>query len=387
MLKKFTVSNYRSFEKPITLDFTNVRDYQFNEECVKDGLISKGIIYGKNAVGKTNLGMAILDITTMIPPTGFLLKYISNGITLKETGFVNAKSNLEHAQFDYLFQLDEFEIQYVYKKHQADKIHFESLLINGKLLYEINFDTRKSNFDAFENHPELNLLNLDDWQNHNSVLKYILSHTKLSLNHPLSKLKFFISEMVDLDTAFPFARKTEFLIETMIHTENEKLGLVDNFQYFLQSYGIDMKLVVKSTPDGKRELYIDFQDKLLLFREHASSGTLSLVKLFYLITTCYDSTFIYIDEFDASFHFSLSKSMLEEFKKLTNTQIIITTHNTDLMSNKYMRPDCYLLMFPDKIINLADATDRNLRMGHNLETLYQAGEFDYPTSPVGDENE
>jgi len=90
MLKKFTVSNYRSFENPITFDFTNVRDYDFNEECIKDGLINKAVIYGENAVGKTNLGQAISDVNTMVQ--GGFSEFSLKNAFLNQAGFLNANS-------------------------------------------------------------------------------------------------------------------------------------------------------------------------------------------------------------------------------------------------------------------------------------------------------
>ena len=41
-----------------------------------------------------------------------------------------------------------------------------------------------------------------------------------------------------------------------------------------------------------------------------------------------------------------------------------------------MRPDCYFILTENKITSLTNATDRELREGHNLEKLYKSGEFD-----------
>jgi hypothetical protein len=59
-----------------------------------------------------------------------------------------------------------------------------------------------------------------------------------------------------------------------------------------------------------------------------------------------------------------------------NYQTILTSHNTNLLSNRIMRPDCYFILTPDKLVSFANATDRELREGHNLEKLYVSGEFD-----------
>ena len=62
-------------------------------------------------------------------------------------------------------------------------------------------------------------------------------------------------------------------------------------------------------------------------------------------------------------------------EKMTNTQVILTSHNTNLLTNRIMRPDCYFILTKDKLISLANATDRELREGNNLEKLYMSGEF------------
>lgn len=66
MLKKFTLKNYKYFKDEISIDFENIADYQFSADCITDGTISKMLIYGRNATGKTNLGEALLDISESI---------------------------------------------------------------------------------------------------------------------------------------------------------------------------------------------------------------------------------------------------------------------------------------------------------------------------------
>ena len=64
MLKLFEVTGFKNFENTIHLDFSDIRDYKFNDFCIVDGLLSKLIVYGKNSVGKSNLGLALFDIVS-----------------------------------------------------------------------------------------------------------------------------------------------------------------------------------------------------------------------------------------------------------------------------------------------------------------------------------
>jgi AAA15 family ATPase/GTPase len=62
MLRKFKVSNFKSFEKDFELDLTQVNGYEFNKNAIHNGIVNHAIIYGQNGVGKSNLALAIFDI-------------------------------------------------------------------------------------------------------------------------------------------------------------------------------------------------------------------------------------------------------------------------------------------------------------------------------------
>ena len=85
---------------------------------------------------------------------------------------------------------------------------------------------------------------------------------------------------------------------------------------------------------------------------------------------------MFLDEFDAYYHYELSETIVQIAEQMKHTQVIFTSHNTSLLSNRIMRPDCYFILTPNKLTSIVDATDRELREGHNLEKLYMSGEFD-----------
>ena len=64
MLKLFEVAEFKNFSKKMTVDFSDVHDYQFHTDCITNGLIGKMIIYGRNSVGKSNLGLAMFDVVS-----------------------------------------------------------------------------------------------------------------------------------------------------------------------------------------------------------------------------------------------------------------------------------------------------------------------------------
>lgn len=85
---------------------------------------------------------------------------------------------------------------------------------------------------------------------------------------------------------------------------------------------------------------------------------------------------MFLDEFDVYYHYELSETIVKIAEQMKHTQVIFTSHNTNLLSNRIMRPDCYFILTPHRLTSIIDATDRELREGHNLEKLYMSGEFD-----------
>ena len=134
------------------------------------------------------------------------------------------------------------------------------------------------------------------------------------------------------------------------------LDNLKDFEKFLNVMGIECSLKLVKTIEGHYELFFDYNSPMPFF-DTASSGTLSLV---------------------AFFHYEISEKLVEYLKeKYKDCQVILTTHNTNLMTNQLMRPDCVFILSRDgRITALCDATDRELREGHNLEKLYIGGEFE-----------
>ena len=83
-----------------------------------------------------------------------------------------------------------------------------------------------------------------------------------------------------------------------------------------------------------------------------------------------------MDGFDIHYHHEMSEKIVRMISEMEGVQTVFTTHNTSLLSNDLLRPDCYLILEDGMVRSFADSTDRELRQGHNLEKMYRNGVFD-----------
>ena len=384
MLKKFVVKNYKNFRDEIILDFGNTAGYQFNQDCVFGNLISKAIIYGRNATGKSNLGNAILDIA-----------YTLRGIPRfkSERVFINADSSEDYATFSYLFIFNGEELNYEYKRKSEDELIAEKLLIKKQTIFSCDFLKGNYSFEGLKQigastintrlySDSLNQEGPDETQEKRMpFLRWLISNAAFANNSLLIKLFNYVSKMYlinnDSDSLLSAKRNMHDFAEYLKKTDR-----LEDFERFLNAMGVECSLVLKELPDGQNMLYFK-HNNMIPFAETASSGTLTATLLYRrLFLGAFGSSskpsFLYMDEFDAFYHYEMSRDVIEYLKKhYPNTQIVFTTHNTALMSNRIMRPDClFILSTKGNLTPLHYATERELREGNNLAKMYMSGEFE-----------
>ena len=362
MLKKFTVSNYKNFKDEISLDFSKIGEYSFNADC-----LSMRLIYGRNATGKTNFGRALLDIKILLYG---MFRNDENSV------LINADSQ-DTAKFIYEFQFGSDEVVYKYSRFSNTELCDEELYINGEAIFKCDFKNSKFDFQGLsiisaETVNTKRYLNKDEMDNEYVLpfLRWLINNTAFSDDSVLIQLSKYVRKM-DMITV-----GHDLLYSNRNFLENLKNPVyLHNFEDFLNLMGIECKLVLKELPDGQVELYFAHK-KLVPFYSTASSGTLALTSLYQKIVS--NLSLIYLDDFAAFYHYEMAEKLICYFKdKYPECQFIMTSHNTNLMTNKIVRPDClFILSSRGTLTALCDATERELREGHNLEKMYISGEFE-----------
>ena len=99
MLTRFEVENFRGFKNRLIFDLSETKNYEFNPECINNGIVNKAMIYGKNGSGKSNLGYAMFDLISHLTDK-FVPRheYIAN--------YLHAEFSSVPAKFQYSFKFD-----------------------------------------------------------------------------------------------------------------------------------------------------------------------------------------------------------------------------------------------------------------------------------------
>ena len=367
MITKFSVTNFKSFDKEFILDLSKTNGYNFNNESVKNGIVNNAIVYGKNGVGKSNLGLAIFDII--------------NHLTDKETreeryiNYLNANNKSREAKFHYEFSINSKKIIYEYRKTDFKEIVFEKFSIDGEVFASINRNTDAVivKFKGAEN------LITNDLPINLSLLKYIKKNTVLdenSNNKAFQDFFNFVEKMLffrSLRDRFYIGLEvgTKSLTQDIIEKNN-----VSDLEDFLNTAGIECKLAVIKESE-EEYIAFDFENKKIALFRIASQGTRALVLFYYWLQRIKEDSkvsFLFIDEFDAFYHHELSTLIVRKLKEI-GVQFILTTHNTSIMTNDLLRPDCYFIMNNKQIKTFSKSTQKELREAHNIEKMYKAGSF------------
>ena len=378
MLTRFEVENYKNFKNKLTLSFDNPGGYKFNQDCLYNGIISKSMIYGRNASGKTNLGNAIMDMTDV-------LSYRNREQIIK-----NADSTDMITKFKYCFLFGDTEVEYNYEKTDEQTLTVETLLINEEKIYSVDYRNKvfislnlslvsAGTLDVKEFFSSLE--NMTDEGNYIlpkvTFLRWIAFNSSLKKDSILASLVNFINRMYAVSVSSSL-RPINSPMQRRLFQEFDDDDLRE-MEDFFSLMGIECKLKLLQMPEGEKKLYFDHQEFPVPFFETASSGTIALFNLYWrIVRPAKGFSLLFLDEYDAFYHYEMAENLFKYFKiYYPNTQIIFTTHNTNLMTSRLSRPDClFILSLDGRITSLCDATERELREGHNLEKLYISGEFE-----------
>lgn len=372
MLIEFKAKNFTSFKNEVTFSMVSSEKLQelLNNRIEIETdfhLLKSASIFGANASGKTNLLHAL----------GFIIAFLQRSMLDSQEGkrnFKNLTFSLDNASKD---SPTEFEISFLLKKKivtynfslfQGD-VTSESLVIDDDLIFKRNSNNIVDySSDFFKTEEELNLK--FSLTNSNSLFLTVLSVTNTKIAEDIIE---YLTENINfLSGDGKNAKITKNVIKENKGYKSKVLDLLKVVDFNITDLDIKQhKFEIKPFGDSDAEIPIEIVEKARnearneatrLLSKHniydsegmivdsklfdvegfESSGTRVFLSLAGpIINVIEKGGILVIDEADALLHPLVTKYLIELFNDIENThsQLIITSHNSNILDQELLRRD------------------------------------------------
>ena len=401
MVLEIRFSNFFSINEEVILDLragnlNSAKTKTLSENVIQfdDIEVLKSVaLYGANASGKSNIIKTIRFCNAMVFNShSHNENSIFNFKKFKFSGYSNKPSTysirfvIDNIEYSYSFSLNQAEILtenlYYYPKGKVAKV-FERKEKAGntkKEKYSFGTSVIKRPLDVAENTSNKTLYISRASQMDREIPKkvfnffhssFILDHSNYSISHfevlmkshrnqLLQALQLADSDIIDFKSTFKKEKG-----------KNLKANMVTEEAYFEETemQSLEIKTYHKHSPGAVFD-----------FVTEESNGT---KKLFFMMLTILDvvrnNKILLIDEIEDSLHPKIVEYIIQVFNASKKSQLIFTTHNTNLLDLNRFRKD--QIWFVNKkqdggsdLYSLYDYSD--FRDTMNLEKAYLQGRFD-----------
>lgn len=369
MLKKMYLTNFMSFKERTEFDFTASKYSILGGKNVSDNNVLKGaLLIGPNASGKSNV----------LKGLSFIIKMIKGeGASFSNYRCFFSKNPITILEYEFLF--NNKEVKYVVEYNTRTNSISENLKID-------NITVLQRNGNVGELRIGENVTTDDQLDSQTLFLRTASFNTGRFPQEPtLRQLMDFLQNSYIIDgynMGATFGNAiTKYAEEHGVDKINKYL---DEFNYdFVVEYGSEsegagLKIVVGSE---KKAVFLkrrSYPIPNIIINE--SQGNQVFADLLpNLIRVIENSGMLIIDEFGNSLHNKLSEKVIRFFMENAKTsQIFITSHHTNLISNSVFRPDQIdLITFKDmQGSQVKRVSEFKPREAQNLEKMYLGGMFE-----------
>lgn len=369
MLTKMYLTNFLSFKERTEFDFTASKYCILGKTNVYESEILKGALFiGPNASGKSNALKGISFIIKMIKGEGTVFSnyrcfFAENPITIVEYEFIFDNKKVAYV-IEYNVQTNNISenlkidnITVLNRTGNTGELRLGQTVImdeqvDGETLF---LRTASFNTGRFPQEPILRKL-MDFLQN-----SYIVDGYNWGALHGKSIIRY----------------AEEYGVEK-INKYLEAFGYDFSIEYGSESEGEGLKIVIGSEKKAVFFKRKSFPIPNIIVNE--SQGNQVFADLLpNLISVIENPGMLVIDEFGNSLHNKLSEKIIDFFmESANNSQIFITSHHTNLVSNSVFRPDqLNLISFQEKFGSKVERISQyKPREAQNLEKMYLGGMFE-----------
>ncbi len=368
MLIEFKAKNFTSFKNEVTFSMVSSEKLQelLNNRIEIETdfhLLKSASIFGANASGKSNLLNAL----------GFIIAFLQRSMLDSQEGKRNFKnltfsldnsSNVSPTEFEISFLLKTKIVTYNFALSKGD-VSSESLVIDDDLIFKRKFNKIVDySSDFFKTEEELNLK--FSLTNSNSLFLTVLSVTNTKIAEDI--IEYLTKNINFLSGYGNNAKFTKNVIKENKSYKSKVLDLLKVADFNITDLDIKQrKLEIKpfgnSDAEIPKEIVDEVRDeatrllskhniydsegmivdsKLFDVERFESSGTRVFLSLAGpIINVLEKGGILVIDEADALLHPLVTKYLIELFNDIENThsQLIITSHNSNILDQELLRRD------------------------------------------------
>lgn len=370
MLKKLTISNYKSFKNKTIIDLEQTKYQGLQDINTQEGILKGCCFYGANASGKTNAISAIKELLEML--------FENKEKNLNTIKCVFSKESDTVLEYDFL--IDNHKVKYSIIHKFGYGIDKELLYVDDKILLE-RIGTEAESFISSASQY------MSDIDKSSLILREIYFNTKFRENEILKKWFDFLINSIYIDVhngvivsnTKNHVKITEYLDEFGENRINEFFKAV-NFNQTIEYVNECIGDISMIKSDNK---HIFFKREGInepipfILESLGNQNLLQLLPAFF--HTIENEGMLIIDEFSSGFHNQLEQLLVRYFMQHTKkSQLFFVSHSTNLLTNTLLRPDqIYAVDFKGSYgSNIKRFSDEKPRVAQNIEKMYLSGVFD-----------
>lgn len=409
MVLSFSVGNFRSFREVQTFNMM-ATDKKPRFEFQNDNLIpvtdkiaglKVNVAYGANGSGKSNLIQAFIEFIhickkSLVGPSALqgLVPFLLADDSPKQPTFFEIVVAAEGIIYRYGFEADtkRFHSEWLYVEENGHEEMYFDRSKEGVNINDRSFSEGRKIMSSLD--PEVSTLDDDKLLLSLGILQK--SKTLLRLQAALEKIIMVENELGDHlhGLAMEMLRDQDVRQKTAKLLNNLSVDVdyilhtgVAEDQEFIKDSGaaidsLNDKIIfghiMGKNPDGKDKVSAWLMESL----ESAGTQRLTLLAPYLLATVAKGYTLI-IDEFESRLHTNLSRAIIEMFiepdSNPNNGQLIVATHDTNLLSANLLRRDqiTFLQKKEDKSTEIFRLSDiKGVRSDRSHEKDYLTGRYE-----------
>ena len=340
MLKRFTISNYRSFYDEAELNLTADKDTIYTKKINNEYISKLCILYGYNGCGKSNLLNALKYI--FYSNNGYIISSDDSIKRLLDPNMIYGKNQNSRFYLEF-YSYDDYEIcsYELVLDNNNKRICLERFTKNNTVIFERDNNTISGGiFDYDDSIPDTNTFL--------SFFNNKLNNINEKADRYREEINYYISLFKNLCFLFPFTNEADFSSYAIVDIFEyfNKYNIWDTYKKLLYMIDIDDLNIVDSI--NTSEFSFVFDNKRLVsrhdiysndFDEIESEGSkVYAINLVYILSSIINGTLSIVDEFNGV-QSELLEFTIRLFKKgafndveRETSQLILSTHDITLMS-------------------------------------------------------